>query len=155
MGGVASYTVVIDGSVEPNPDRGTFDWGDDASDGRALGTVGDGGTDSYRFLRSVTDITLDGNADVYVNGELVNSADYGGLTTPALPNLVAVNGTEGQCDYVFTVTGDIEKSDVGSINAADIISGSSVDGGVDAYRFSGDITDMEMDGSVAVRFEYA
>jgi len=56
------------------------------------------------------------------------------------------------------VTGEVEKSaDLGSIESADTVDGSSVTGSVleeaDGYRFSGDLSTLVVDGDSNIAFE--
>ncbi|RQG97118.1 hypothetical protein [Natrarchaeobius chitinivorans] len=76
---------------------------------------------------------------------------------PTLPNLVIVDGDPSDVTrYEFDVTGDVEKSNEegASIDPEDVIEGRSVHGVVadwkDAFRFSGDLTELTVDGPATV-----
>jgi len=159
FGESASYSFSVSGAIENNPDEGTFDTQDNISGASAEGAVL-GGTDGYRFSGDVESFTLQGEAAVYVDGRQV-APDRLGTDQPAeLPNVLVVDGTgvSGQCDYRFAVSGAVAKSvELGTVESADTIDATSVAGTVeseaDAYRFSGDITAFDMDGSASIRFE--
>ena len=159
FGESASYSFSVSGAIENNPDEGTFDTQDNISGASAEGAVL-GGTDGYRFSGDVESFTLQGEAAVYVDGRQV-APDRLGTDQPAeLPNVLVVDGTgvSGQCDYRFAVSGAVAKSaELGTVESADTIDATSVAGTVeseaDAYRFSGDVTAFDMDGSASIRFE--
>lgn len=75
-----------------------------------------------------------------------------------LPHTLVVDGTGTETVYSFTVSGEIEKHDsIGSKNAQDVIDGAtvegSVSGGVDAYRFSGNLVGVDMSGYATIRLQ--
>lgn len=79
-----------------------------------------------------------------------------------LPHTIIFDGGgyEETATYAFGVTDAVEKhDDVGSIQNNDTIDGTDVEGsiggGVDAYRFAGNITHLDMDGPLDVSIEYA
>ncbi|MFD1515768.1 right-handed parallel beta-helix repeat-containing protein [Halomarina rubra] len=155
----ATYQLTVDGSVVPNPEKGTFDDEDNIVDKSAEGAVV-GGTDSYRFSGAVTHFELNGPAVVYVNGEQVSPDLLGEVEDPRLGDLIVVDGTgsSGRCDYQFSVDGHVEKSlELGDIEAEDTIRNGTVAGTVegerDAYRFAGTLTGFRMDGSATLRFQ--
>jgi hypothetical protein len=158
--GLAEYDLTVDGTIEPNPNRGTFDANDSAANGAADGSVGAGGTDSYLFTGEVTSFSLTGDAAVYIDNLQVEPSALGSGADSALPNAIIFDGAgyDGTCEYQFTVDGDVEKStELGPTEASDRIDGQTVTGSVtagrDAYRFSGELTDLDVNGSATVRFE--
>ncbi|MFC7157959.1 hypothetical protein ACFQPA_21305 [Halomarina halobia] len=150
---VASYSFTVDGAIAPAPD-GTVDSEDNISGGSAEGAVS-GGVDRYRFSGSVTSLDVDGEASVRVNGSEVTPDQFGG---DPLPNLVVVEGKGEESTYRFETSGTVEKyGEIGSVNADDRVEGGvvsgTVGGGADAYRFSGDLTTFEVDGTANIRFD--
>jgi hypothetical protein len=157
---VATYRFTTDGSVVANPTKGTVDDADNIADRAVEGTVASGGVDSYRFSGSVTEFDLQGDAAVYVDGTQVSPDLLGTDADARLRNLVVVDGTgaDGRCAYEFSIDGAVEKSpELGSIDAGDSVDAGTVSGSVegerDAYRFTGDLTGFDMDGSATLRFQ--
>ncbi|MFC6838449.1 hypothetical protein [Halomarina ordinaria] len=151
--GVTSYGVTVDGVIAPDPE-GTLDSEDNISGGSAEGAVSDG-VDAYRFDGDITSVTLDGDATVRVNGTEVAPEQFG---DDSLPNLIVVEGDGEESSYRFEVDGEVEKyADIGTVSAEDRIDGGtvtgSVSGGVDAYRFDGDLTAFDVDGTATVGFD--
>jgi hypothetical protein len=72
---------------------------------------------------------------------------------------VAIDGAdEINTVYEVAVSGEIENDpDIGTFNDNDLTEGSiatgSVYGGVDGYRFSGEIVGLELDGEAKITFE--
>jgi hypothetical protein len=128
-------------------------------------TIGGYGSDPFLFRGEIAAFEfLDGTADVFLDQQQVDPetlAEGEGTTDPStLPNLIVFDGTgdNGQASYSFTIDGEVVKSrSVGTINDSDVIDGQTVtgtvNGGVDAFRFSGDLTQFDVDGTVVVRFE--
>ena len=125
--------------------------GIDIQRGRVDGAVG-GGTDSYAFSGSVTDFDMDGDAIVYLDGEV---AEYG----PYLSNTVTIasdSSTGARATYSFTVGGGLEKGPKADPN--DDLSGRSASGqvgggGRDNYRFSGDFERFTLDGNARIEVD--
>jgi hypothetical protein len=155
-----SYRFSVTDSIEKSTARdASIDDEDSIDDGIVEGIVG-GGTDSYAYAGEIEEFDLDGNATVHRNGNQVEpSALQADPTTDgALPNLVVIDGSEAprsSTTYAFEVNGDVEKdAERGSVNAYDDVSNGSVTGriigGKDAFRFSGDIVQFEIDGAAHV-----
>jgi hypothetical protein len=91
--------------------------------------------------------------------ELPSSDGSSGGSGPNLDRTLTVDGRDaGRTDYSFTVSGEIQNNpDVGSFNTDDSASGSTasgfVNGGVDGYQFTGDITDATVDGDATIRVD--
>ncbi|WP_276301469.1 hypothetical protein [Halorussus lipolyticus] len=158
-GGLAPYEFTVSGEVQKNEDS----YEDTVEGATASGSVGpERGVDSFDYTGEITAFSLDGPATVYRNGQEVNPATLGESETQ-LPNTLILDGTDSPnraSDYAFEVSGDLEKSaELGSINPYDSISGGTVEGrvigGKDAYRYSGDITNFRIEGSLAVSIDDA
>lgn len=156
----ASYRFSVTDTIEKSTARNASISDEDSiNDGVVEGIVG-GGTDSYDYAGEISEFDVDGNATVYHNGDQVEpSALQADPTTDgALPNLVVVDGSPSPrslTNYAFDVTGEVEKdAEHGSVNAYDDISDGTVTGrvigGKDAFRFSGDLTRFEVDGTAHV-----
>ena len=153
-------------AIEKNSDQGTINDGDVIDGTTATGVVGSG-DDAYDYETEVTDFTLSGDANVYVNGTEVDpstlgsddSADDGNDSTDdgstTLSNTVLVEGTGSTAEYEFTVDEAIEKnSDQGSVNEGDVIDGTTATGvvgsGDDAYDYETEITSFTLSGDANV-----
>jgi len=153
--GTANYSVTVSEDIEGD---GTLNDEDSVSGTTAEGAVANG-ADGYNYAGEITEFTYDGQLTVYRNGEQVDPDALGMDNRAALPNWVVFDGTDADgSDYEFAVTGNIEKSpDLGSVEADDEVSGGevsgTVDGDKDGYRFSGDISSLQIDGGASVRFE--
>lgn len=111
----------------------------------ATGSVG-AGSDTYQFEGDVTDVTLDGPADVYVNETRVD--------------LVVVHrssDSNGTVWYLIETDGEIQKADTSSgvADSADDANGGKAHGSVkddaDAYwLFNGDVVDVSTYGGSVV-----
>ncbi|OAQ54435.1 hypothetical protein HTG_02485 [Natrinema mahii] len=168
----ASYEFTADGPVEfadapyESPSGGNIEGGTytsedfvESADGtwRAGGVTGGGHGDAYRVDGSLTSISVD-NPDVMwveLDGEEIDPDSVGDSD---LENTLLVDGvgTAGGTRYEFTVGGAVEKSTAGSasINADDRIESGTVTGSVggwrDAFRFSGDLEELTVDGTARV-----
>ena len=149
-GGRADYELTVSGDLEKSVDENaTIDDEDEIDGSTATGFV-HGWKDSYRFSGEIEDISVDGPATVSLDGEEIDPAEL------VLSNLLTLYGNQGRADYEFTVSGDLEKSEENdaSINDHDEIDGSTasghVRGGRDSYRFSGEITEFEIDAPATI-----
>ena len=129
-----------DGSTVTDPDTVVSD------------TVAADGEDWYWWDGEIVSVSLSGPAEFYVNGEKVDPDSLG------LPNSIVLQGRNGESDYEFTVSGDLQKSElVAPTEKGDIVDGSTADGAVgddaDGYRFSGNLTELTINGDANVRFE--
>lgn len=92
----------------------------------------------------------------------ITAAGVGGLALPSTaagrtqstPNSIKIINQVERSDYQFSVSGQVVKTDLA--DPQDVLQGQSVDGvliegGVDEYRFSGQITAFDVQGSVEVR----
>ncbi len=144
---VANYEFGVSGKVTKSTDRDASKDDEDAIESGTVSGAVAGGTDSYRFAGVLTKFSLDGNATLYLNGERVTPGKLG------LPKTLVIDGTksDGTSTYSFDVGGSVTKDGgLGSINTFDSVSGKRVTGrvidGKDAYRFSGDLKQLEIDG---------
>ncbi|MBZ6495731.1 right-handed parallel beta-helix repeat-containing protein [Natrinema longum] len=144
-----SYEFVVSDAVEPSTDENaTIDEAATVDGTRASGTVADY-LDAFRFDGQIERLSVDGNATVRVNGVEIDPADIDDV----LQNVVLIDGSdEDATRYEFTVTGDVERStyDGASIDDEDAIEDGTVYGAVadwkDAFRYSGEIEELTVDG---------
>ncbi len=103
------------------------------------------GTDTYEFTGSVTGFSVEGNVRVSINGVRVNPAQFS-------PTTLSIVGTGTYASYAFRVSGDLTGTD--RLTVEDEITGSRAEGAVrageDRYRFTGEITNFDLDGEVRV-----
>ena len=140
-GSYSSYSFSVTGDVGA---RQGIAGKDAISGSTATGAVGGDGLDSYGFSGELETIDVDGNANVYLDGEPLNSS---------LEHTLAVEATGSYSRYNFSVSGDLEAK--AGIAGIDRINGSTASGAVsgsgrDVYSFSGAITDLSVDGSANV-----
>lgn len=172
--GWTDYEFTVSGSLSDDPDVGSLGSGDSIEGTTASGFV-NGGIDGYRFTGEVTDVTLDGDATLLVDGTEYDggsadgqdaddsgSEDGDGESTDA-EKVLAIDGTgeaNSTARYRFTVTGSVSKDQERTTVGDDALpwdglddsaSGSEVVGivgnGVDAYRFTGTLTDIDIRGN--------
>ncbi|MFC6767033.1 hypothetical protein [Natrinema soli] len=122
--------------------------------------------DGYFFDGEIVAISADPSpSELWVSGERIDPDDY--PDTPAdeadagdepLENVILVDGlgTTGTSEYEFEVGGAVEKATIGgaSISDEDGIEAGHVTGSVagwrDAFRFSGDLEQLTVDGAARV-----
>ncbi len=144
-GSRATYSFAVSGTLQKSGARGaTIDDNDVLSGRRATGQVGQGGRDSYVFTGEITTFTLDGDATILLNDQLIDPGEF-------LPRTLIIDGDGSRTDYTFTVSGNLEGK---GLTREDRISGSTatgaVGGGRDKYRFSGEVTDFSISGDATV-----
>ncbi|WP_049910940.1 hypothetical protein [Halorubrum lipolyticum] len=147
----------------------SFPAGDGSTDDGSTddGSTDDGSTDDGSTDDGSTDdgSTDDGSTD---DGSTDDGSTDDGSTDDdtALDSVVAFDGSRSDeiCSYRFSVTGEVvadQESDAGETGDWDRIEDTVGDGavvgvvhtGVDTYRFSGDLVDLELRGSAAVTFD--
>ncbi|WP_408957968.1 hypothetical protein [Natrinema sp. 74] len=136
--GGTRYEFAVSGAAEKATVKGaTIDGEDTVDGGRITGSVA-GWRDGFRFGGELTDLTLDGDARVYVNGEQVDPADYG----DEQPHVLTLVGNGSSAEYEITVDGTIDTIDGdASEDHATVRSDTTVEGSIDRgaqrFRFSG------------------
>ena len=137
----AAYEFGVTGSVET---RGN---GDNADGARAWGEVW-GWKDSYAYTGAVTDFSLDGDANVFVDGAEVDPSTLETST-------IVIEGAEDAdtgCRYEFAVSGSVEEKGSGDTAVGDRAWG-TVWGWRDAYEYSGTVESFSMDGPATVSID--
>ncbi|EMA39639.1 serine protease halolysin R4 [Halococcus morrhuae DSM 1307] len=142
-GPYAQYEFSTSGGIATAEGTGGVD-SVDVEAGRATGAISGDGRDNYAFAGELHDLSIDGDVDVYVNGELLDTG---------LGHTLAIDGSGSYSSYDFSVTDRIGVQQ--GIGGKDTISGSSATGAVggdgkDIYGFSGTITDLTVDGDADV-----
>ena len=138
IGGTISSTLEVTGTGRFNPDDSIF--------GTAVTGTVVGGKDTYVFDGKIATLSVDGDADVYINGK---AADL--LVVERAPE------SSGSVMYMIESTGTISKADVpgASVNPYDSRIGGKamgrVIGGADAYWVTGgDVVDVSTFGGDVV-----
>lgn len=149
-GSVSTYEFSVDGDLAKSTrNGGSINSNDEVSGSSATGSVGGSGRDTYEFTGAITRFALDGDATLLVNGKRVDPTTFGSTLTFEAAN--------GKATYEFTTSGSVEKSSAygGTIQSNDVVSadGSSASGrvagtGRDSYTYTGDVTDIRVDGPV-------
>lgn len=164
-GSSATYRVTVSEEIAVAPGE-TEDLAGNVSGPSAEGAVTDD-ADEYVFSGEITDFSLAGDANVYVNGRAVDPESLSAAV--ALPNSIVIDGSasEDVSTYTIAVTGDIERApDLTAPGDApksyDSITDRLFDGkvvgvvetGTDGYRFSGEVSRFEIHGSAVVDLGY-
>jgi len=158
------YTFTVDGRVEHATD-GDYPSNSNANSpdtivendngtytltGVVAGYTGDDkrwGGDSYRITGAILSMSLEGPADVSLDGEPVDPDEYG------LPNRLTIVGTGTPSTFEFSVDGELE-TDPNVSEGGEVVSGSSAEGTVDdgvmGFRFDGEIIYFRSEGEAGV-----
>lgn len=155
-GSRADYWITVTGEIRPWDDGpGGINGRDEHEGNTATGYVG-GGADPYEFTGDLVSVDVDGDANLYLDGEPYSADGGGGGGSPTEHQLVfAGDGTRG--DYAFSVSGEIrETSRLGGtdrLGADRMDAEGRVFGGSDSYTFVGDITAFSADSNVTVTLD--
>ncbi|WP_049900358.1 hypothetical protein [Halococcus agarilyticus] len=147
-GSWSTYEFTASGGVAPRAGLGGADE-IDTETGHVTGGVA-GGSDSYHIAGELTDVSVEGTADVYRNGERL---DVGGGGAEKHSLTIAENDG-AWTTYGFSVNGSISPRN--NIGGADEISadGQRATGGVidgsDGYTITGEITSLSLSGDATV-----
>jgi hypothetical protein len=141
--GESAYSLSVTGDLEGTDSLG---YGDSIDGSSAEGAVS-GGVDEYLFTGELDGFEQDGNATILIDGEVIDPG------THSEQKALTIDGSDvGESAYSLSVTGDLEGTD--SLGYGDSIDGSSaegaVSGGVDEYRFTGELEVFEQDGNATV-----
>ncbi|SEP71248.1 right-handed parallel beta-helix repeat-containing protein [Natrinema salaciae] len=141
--GTSHYEFAVSGAAEKSTIKGaTIDGADTIDSGTVVGSVG-GWRDAFRFAGELESLTVDGDARVSVNGELVDPTEYGA----EFPHVLTIVGNGSQAEYTVTVDGRIETiagddSDrYATVESGDTVVG-SIERGVQRFRFSGSVSNL-------------
>ncbi|WIV67058.1 right-handed parallel beta-helix repeat-containing protein [Natrialbaceae archaeon AArc-T1-2] len=150
----ASYEVTVDGEIE-------YDGDDDVTvvSGTTVESSITEDVQRFHFAGTITAITVtEGSATVRVDGEEIDSDEYG--EDERLPHALVVDGTEasGPSVYSIHVDGTLAKASAGDANHKAVVSDGTVRGVVadwnDAYWFDGEVEDVTVLGEANVDVEY-
>ncbi|SEV82407.1 right-handed parallel beta-helix repeat-containing protein [Natrinema salifodinae] len=150
--GSTRYEFTASGAVEKATVEGASIDDEDAVDGGHVTGAVASWRDGFRFGGDLEELTVDGGATIFVNGERVDPADYG----EERPHVLTLVGNGTTANYEITVDGAIETVDGDeSADAATIVDEHTVEGsierGAQRFRFSGALTDVTfLDGSAHV-----
>ncbi len=145
----AEYTLGVSGTLEKSTAMGaTIDPNDGLAGSVATGQVGGGGRDSYAFSGTITQIVLNGGANLYYNGERVDPAEY-------LQNTVTVESASTAAYEITASDGIVKSAAMGAADPNDVISGRTAigtvgEGGRDSYAYPDEIVSLEIDGDATV-----
>ncbi|RQH00253.1 right-handed parallel beta-helix repeat-containing protein [Natrarchaeobius oligotrophus] len=167
---ISEYRFVADGEIERSEELSEYGTGGEFVDDDVIEGWVRGGVDGFRIEGDLLELEVDGDAAVYLDGERIDPDDVGddgqngsddddesGSDEPLL-NSVVFDGEGGReiSEYRFAVTGEIERSEYhseygtgGEFVDDDVIEG-WVRGGKDGFRFSGRLTELEVDESATV-----
>jgi len=124
------------------------------------GYLGSGGSDEFTVEGAVTTVDVDNGISVRVNGVKFDPSELKGIGSWEREHentlLVDGVGTSGTTRYEFTVSGSAERSTYkgASIDEEDTIDSGQITGTLagwrDAFRFSGDLEELTVDGAARV-----
>lgn len=154
-GSNADYTFAVDGDVQPNEDLSSFDYTVNTFVGEnwASGSVSDS-LDKFLFTGSVTSFSTDGAVTVRIDGKKVdpNTLSEDGDKQHTL--IIDGSKSNGSSTYDLSVNGSLKKGKLTENN--DTVSGSTARGTVqdhrDSFQFSGQITELAVDGDATISF---
>ena len=140
--GSTRYELSVSGTIEKSTLKGaSIDDGDTIESGHVTGSVG-GWRDAFKFSGDLEELTVDGAARVYVNGDQVDPSKYG----DELPHILTIVGNGTGSTYEATVDGTIDTLIGEPIDNAELSSDTSVTGtikrDVHRFRFSGELIDF-------------
>jgi lipopolysaccharide export system protein LptA len=151
-GSRATYEFSVSGGLEKSTANGAnINSGDELSGSSASGVVGIS-SDSYVFSGELVAFSLDGEANVTLDGEPARVGQRP-------EHLLTIDGVGSPASYEFGVSGTLEKSTANgaNINSGDELSGSSASGVVgissDSYVFSGELETFALDGRANVTLD--
>ncbi|WP_254764799.1 right-handed parallel beta-helix repeat-containing protein [Natrinema marinum] len=141
--GGTRYEFAVSGAAQKATVKGATIDGEDTVDGGIITGSVAGWRDGFKFSGELTDLTLDGDARVYVNGEQVDPADYG----DEQPHVLTLVGDGSNASYELTVDGTIDTvAGDASEEYATVLSDTTVEGSIERdaqrFRFSGALTDV-------------
>ncbi|ELY45339.1 hypothetical protein [Natronorubrum bangense] len=174
---IAEYEILGSGDAEAgenadtNPDDPYRDVvTTDGDDFLVEGFLG-GHVDDFYITGSITDVETTADLTATVNGHEFDVQELEGVgswdgdddaETSDLPHAIVIDGAEaaGTTDYSLSVSEEIVQSEYSgaTIDDGDKVEGTTasgtVDDGIDAYRFCGEITDFWLAGEADVTLEY-
>ena len=150
-GGQFSYTVAVSGDLAKSSANGaSIDPNDTISGSTATGQGGRGGLDSYTFSGELVVLDVEGDAAVTLNGEAIDPDDYH-------DSVVTIDGAGSDANYTLATSGSLDKTGANgaSVDSNDRIRGSTATGqthgGIDSYKFSGELVVLDVEGNATVR----
>jgi hypothetical protein len=157
----AFYEIVVSGRIVPGTDADLdgASHPDSVDDNEAAGSVAGMGGDTFHFSGELLELSVEQPSAAYVNGDLAQD----------LPNTLTIESTdEDRASYEVSVDGRIGAgfdADLTGATHPDSISGgtdrfvaergtsasgSVAGGGTDSYWFSGEVTDLDVNGPAVV-----
>ncbi|WP_195156022.1 right-handed parallel beta-helix repeat-containing protein [Halococcus agarilyticus] len=140
------YTIETSDGIAKSAAMGAADPNDTVSGRSVSGQVGAGGRDSFAYPGEITNLTTDGNATVYRNGERIDPDELGSTDTFTIE-------AAPETEYEFGVDGELKKTAAANatVDPNDTIEGTTAsgqvgEGGRDSYAFAGEITRLVLDG---------
>jgi hypothetical protein len=147
--GLAEYDLRVSGELSKSTANGASTNDNDVVDGTTASGQVNGGKDSYEFTGEIVDFDLSAPATVILDGKEVDPTTLGG----DLPHALVLEGTtDDQTSYKVSVSGDMAKGPRAESDesVSDGVATGLLEGGVDAFRFSGHVEKMNVDGNVRV-----
>jgi len=160
VGERATYEFTVSGTIRAGDDFDEATAADSITGSSARGRIGGIGSDNLFYTGEITDWTLDGSADVFVNGNEVDPSTLGDGGAEPIPEArereLRINGAGERARASISVSGTIRPGeDFDEATAADSIAESSAMMGVggvgsDNVFYTGEITSWSLDGRANV-----
>ena len=148
--GGTRYEFTVSGAAEKSTVEGaSIDDEDRIDSGNVTGSVA-GWRDAFAFSGDLEELTVDGSARVYVDGERIDPADYG----DEQPHVLTLVGNGSDASYEISVDGTIDPvAGDDAEQSATATSESTVEGsissGAQRFQFSGAVSDVTFLGGSA------
>ncbi|EMA41389.1 hypothetical protein C447_01005 [Halococcus hamelinensis 100A6] len=145
----SEYTLATSGVLNKTGANGaTVDNNDTVRGSTAVGEVNDD-VDSYKFSGELVVLDVSSGVNVTLNGRQIDPNDY-------FDNVVTIDGSDSHAEYTLTTSGVLNKTGANgaTVDTNDTVSETTasgqVHGGIDSYKFVGEITDYNISGSADV-----
>lgn len=148
-GSRSDYTLSVSETLEKSTANGGSLNDQDRLTGSTVTGYVSNGIDTYVIASDIESLSLDGDAEVELNGGRIDPEEYP-------DHVISIVGSGPRADYSFSVGEDIDTSTANgaSLNPQDEVSGSTAMGfvgsGTDSYTFSGELFDIEIEGDATV-----
>jgi hypothetical protein len=141
--GDSQYEFDVTGDVERSTYKGaSIDDDIVIEDGHVSGGV-TGWRDAFAYSGELENITVEGNARIKVNGEQIDTDNFG----DALPRAITIVGNGSNANYRISVDGIVESADSNDLTDSVTVDSGVVEGSITRdihrFRFSGSVTDLE------------
>ncbi|MFA9416669.1 right-handed parallel beta-helix repeat-containing protein [Natrinema sp. HArc-T2] len=149
----SNYRIEVDGEIERSEELSEYGTGGEFVDDSTLEGFVRGGVDGFRFTGELTALEVEEGPTVAVDGQVVDPDEYGSETPTWAKSTLVIDG-EGSSEvsnYRIEVDGEIERSEALSEygTGGEFVDDSTLEGfvrgGVDGFRFTGELAALEIE----------